>query len=410
MHPFAAAKPHSHEGPEGRMTRWLRAAIAAAIIPAGTAHAAQVRLAPADFVVLNPTNPGAGYFDLIIHAAGIRAGVGESFHVESLRIEILAKGAVRLTEDVPVDRVLADTERLAHAPVRGFMTGQLLDPAGADGVFSAPTVFASRADLTPGEALMTVRHHFSVGFEADEVRVIAVTRNRDGATSTTQASVPVRPYRSPITYHFPLQGAWLMQAVPAIEDHHRLNPSTEFAADYFKIDDQGATFSGDMLNPNNAYAYGRPVAAAAAGTVVAVVSDQAQDRAAFLPRAGETREQAGQRIETMMTERARRNFAAAEAGNFVTLRHQQDGVVEYSSYGHLKAGSVRVKLGASVVQGQVIGEVGDTGDSPAVHLHFQVNAGPDPFTAKSLPFVFADVRNARGDTELGRIVTNTPKP
>jgi hypothetical protein len=392
------------------MTKWPWAALAAAMISAGAAHPAQVRIAPADFIVLNPTNPGAGYFDLIVHAAGVRAGAGERFRLEGLRIEILAKGAVRLTEEVPVERALADTGRLAHAPVRGFMTGQLLDPAGLTGVFGAPTTFADSADLGPGEAIVTVRHHFSVGFEADQVRVIAVGRDQAGAASTAMATAPVHPYRSPIAYRFPLQGAWLMQAVPAIEDHHRLNPSTEFAADYFKIDDQGATFTGDVLDPKSAYAYGRPVSAAADGDVVGLITDQVQDRAAFLPRPGETRDQAGKRIETMMTERARRNFAAAEAGNMVTLRHQKDGVVEYSSYGHLKAGSVRVKLGDRVAQGQLIGEVGDTGDSPAVHLHFQINAGPDPFTAKSLPFVFADVRNTRGDTELGRIVTNTPKP
>jgi hypothetical protein len=385
-------------------------ALAAAMISAAGAQAAEVRIVPADFIVLNPTNPGAGYFDLIVHAAGVRAGTGESFRLESLRIEILANGVVRLTEDVPVARAVADTSRLAQAPVRGFMTGQLLDSAGLAGVFGAPTDFATGADLAPGQAIVTVRHHFSVGFQADHVRVIAVTRDRGGAELTFQATVQVRPYQSTIAYRFPLQGAWLMQAVPAIEDHHRLNPSTEFAADYFKIDDQGATFAGDVLDPKNAYAYGRPVGAAADGVVVGVIADQVQDRAAFLPRPGETGDQAGQRIEAMMTQRARRNFAAAEAGNIVTLRHQNGGAVEYSSYGHLKARSVRVKLGEHVVQGQQIGEVGDTGDSPAVHLHFQINAGPDPFTAKSLPFTFTDVRNTRGDSELGRIVTNTPRP
>lgn len=387
--------------------RWV---MVAALLAAGAAHAADVRIAPADFIVLNPTNPGAGYYDLIVHAAGIRAGPGERFRLEGFRIEILAKGAVRLTENVPADRAVADTSRLAHAPVNGFMTGQLLDPAGLAGLFGAPSVFAAGADLGPGEAILTVRHHFSVGFEADQVRVIAVGRDGAGVATTAVASVPVRPYRSPIAYRFPLQGAWLMQAVPAIEDHHRLNPSTEFAADYFKIDGEGATFTGDVLDPKSAYGYGCPVTAAADGEVVGVIADQVQDRAAFLPGSGETRAQAGERIETMMTQRARRNFAAAEAGNLVTLRHQSAGVVEYSSYGHLKAGSVRVKLGDRVVQGQQIGEVGDTGDSPAVHLHFQINARPDPFTAKSLPFVFGDVRNTRGDTELGRIVTNTPRP
>jgi murein DD-endopeptidase MepM/ murein hydrolase activator NlpD len=52
---------------------------------------------------------------------------------------------------------------------------------------------------------------------------------------------------------------------------------------------------------------------------------------------------------------------AANAGNLVTISHDRDGVVEYSSYGHFRTGSVRVKPGERVVQGQIIAEVGDNG-------------------------------------------------
>jgi murein DD-endopeptidase MepM/ murein hydrolase activator NlpD len=101
----------------------------------------------------------------------------------------------------------------------------------------------------------------------------------------------------------------------------------------------------------------------------------------------------------------RKNFRAANAGNLVTIRHEKDGVIEYSSYGHLKAGSVRLKVGDLVTPGDVVGEVGDTGDSNAVHLHFQLNAGADAFMSKSLPVSFANMHAVNGNDESGLLVT-----
>ena len=376
---------------------------------AGLANAAEVRIAPADFIVLNPTNPNAGYADLIVHAAGVRAGAGERLKVERLTIELLSQGRVMEQEDEPVETLVADTQRLAGAPVREFMTGQLLDPKGPDGVFGAPTTFARGAEITDGQALFVTRRHFSVDFRPDAARVTVFATDANGAPVRVEATVAVHPYKSPIAYRFPLDGVWLMRAVPTVGSHHRFNPSTEFASDFFKIDGDGRVYHGDRMDPQAWYGWGQPVRAAADGEVVRVIADQVQDREAFVPKPGETGEQAGARIEAMMMARANADFAAAEAGNLITIRHSSGGVVEYSSYGHLKAGSVRVKVGDHVIAGQQIAEVGDTGDSPAVHLHFQINARADAMTAKSLPVVFADVRDVMGEGELGKMVTNAPR-
>lgn len=393
------------------MHKRLTAAMAAMLCLAfaSLAEAAEVRIAPADFIVLNPTNPNAGYADLIVHAAGVRAGPGERLKVERLTIELLRQGRVVETEGEPVEALVADTTRLARAPVREFMTGQLLDPNGPGGVFGAATTFATGAEITEGQALFATRRHFSVDFNPDSVRVTVFATDASGAPVHFEATVPVRPYRSPIAYRFPLDGAWLMRAVPTVGSHHRFNPSTEFASDFFKIDGDGRTSHGDRMDPAAWYGWGQPVRAAADGEVVRVIADQTQDRQAFVPKPGETGQQAGARIEAMMTARANANFAAAEAGNLITIRHVSGDVVEYSSYGHLKAGSVRVKVGDHVTAGQQIAEVGDTGDSPVVHLHFQINAGPDAMTAKSLPVVFTDTRDVMGEGELGKMVTNAPR-
>lgn len=62
-------------------------------------------------------------------------------------------------------------------------------------------------------------------------------------------------------------------------------------------------------------------------------------------------------------------------GNFVIIKHD---TFLYSIYGHLKQGSVKVKIGDRVIQGQQIAEVGSTGNSYTSHLHFQFAYTPSP--------------------------------
>jgi len=76
------------------------------------------------------------------------------------------------------------------------------------------------------------------------------------------------------------------------------------------------------------------------------------------------------------------------AGNFVT---QDLGGGRFALYAHLQPGSVRVKPGQRVQRGQVLGLVGNSGNSTAPHLHFHVMdgpGGPSNLAANGLPYVF----------------------
>jgi Peptidase family M23 len=59
----------------------------------------------------------------------------------------------------------------------------------------------------------------------------------------------------------------------------------------------------------------------------------------------------------------------------------------YAFYAHLQPGSIRVQVGETVTTGQILGLLGNTGNSTAPHLHFQLADGTDVLTATSLPFV-----------------------
>lgn len=70
---------------------------------------------------------------------------------------------------------------------------------------------------------------------------------------------------------------------------------------------------------------------------------------------------------------------------FVTLKHSENGIDFYSTYYHLKSGSVCVKIGDSVRAGQKLGITGDTGKAEGVHLHFGVST-KKVFNEANLPY------------------------
>lgn len=74
------------------------------------------------------------------------------------------------------------------------------------------------------------------------------------------------------------------------------------------------------------------------------------------------------------------------AGNYVIIRHEGG---EYSLLAHLRRGSVRVRPGDRVRQGQVMGECGNSGSSSEPHLHFQVQDHPNFLLCASLPVRFS---------------------
>jgi murein DD-endopeptidase MepM/ murein hydrolase activator NlpD len=61
-------------------------------------------------------------------------------------------------------------------------------------------------------------------------------------------------------------------------------------------------------------------------------------------------------------------------GSYVVLQHQVDGQIVFSGYAHMISGST-VPVGTVVKRGDVIGRVGNTGESSGTHLHFSIIRG-----------------------------------
>ncbi|MFF8643898.1 M23 family metallopeptidase [Streptomyces sp. NPDC015345] len=94
-------------------------------------------------------------------------------------------------------------------------------------------------------------------------------------------------------------------------------------------------------------------------------------------------------------------------GNHVVL---DLGEGTYALYAHVQRGSLAVQAGDEVTAGQRIGGCGNSGNSTEPHVHFQLMDGPDPETARGVPFSWRGVgvpRNRETFT-VGEEATRVP--
>ena len=67
----------------------------------------------------------------------------------------------------------------------------------------------------------------------------------------------------------------------------------------------------------------------------------------------------------------------------------EDGKIFYTFYAHMRDNSICVSKGQTVVEGQVIGVQGTTGNSTGDHLHFEIRL-EDKSTIDPAPYLFTE--------------------
>ena len=349
-------------------------------VPAG---ALEIRVHPSDFVYAYEVDPARGLYTVVLqNVAIVQEEGGGSVVVDSLEIQANSGGQAVQTVVVPAGDLDKSAQRLSAMETQGIL--KLYDFHFQTSRYLAGIRLSANRTLGPGTALVVFgRPLLLLGLPTDGLSLIA--RGKDGAGKKVEARtmIKVKNHESANDYAFPLAGTWYVGAAPSLHSHHRWAANEEFALDLVALGSDGRTHKGDGSRLDDYSGYGRDVLAVAEGTVVeaAAGGTEANDR---LQRPGESADDFDKRTRQAQNELLAQGYKTV-IGNYVVLRHAGN---EYSHYAHLKQGSVRVKAGDRVTRGQILGQLGQTGNSTEPHLHFQLTDGPDPMYSRGVPIVF----------------------
>jgi len=191
--------------------------------------------------------------------------------------------------------------------------------------------------------------------------------------SSLVGRVPVRD-RKPVELGPPVRGGIWVADEGCCDDntHHRRGllvvdgnevVPQRFAIDWIKLDRHHRAWVGDPSHLSSYFSYGQPLIAAADGTVVV-----ARDGAPNQPPPGNPVPPPFEKLP----------------GNHVVVRL---GPGLFLLYAHMVPGSIKVHVGERVHRGQLLGRLGNSGNSATPHLHFQVQITRS-FAGDGLPFVF----------------------
>jgi hypothetical protein len=292
-----------------------------------------------------------------------------------------------LVYEIVVDNITRSQVRLDELEVRDPFTDRVLSAYQDDAITGLMAGFRTPLTRTfaPGEsdvllldvslsavqrAPARLEHRFvlTVGPDGGRTRRVTVT------AATTRVDL-----RDPIRLSAPLRGPGVGVAggccSSASAHRHgllvgqdgRIVVAQRYAIDFVRVKEPLDIFAGDPARNDSYFLYGAEVIAAAPGRVVATRDDMPENTPPNPPP----------------------DVALNDlAGNFVT---QDLGGGRFALYAHLQPGSVRVKPGQRVRRGEVLGLVGNSGNSTGPHLHFHVMDGPggqSNLDANGLPYVF----------------------
>jgi murein DD-endopeptidase len=182
--------------------------------------------------------------------------------------------------------------------------------------------------------------------------------------------------RLPVALASPLRGnGWVASHALSNTSLHRRSVvfvdgrpwlAQRFAIDFIRIGSNGQAFLGDPSVNRNWAPYGATVFAVGDGRIVGL-----QD---WIPENDPTASKKAVSIDLQTA-----------AGNYLIV---DLGGGNFALYAHLQPRSFGVHLGDRVKQGEALALLGNSGNSDAPHLHFQIMNANSPLEADGRPYVF----------------------
>jgi hypothetical protein len=145
----------------------------------------------------------------------------------------------------------------------------------------------------------------------------------------------------------------------------RIYFAQRFAIDWMRLDDAGRLVHGDPSNVRNYTSYDADVLAVADGTVVETLNTLDDQKPGTLPDP-----------KTITLANVEGNHIVIDLGNGV-----------FAFYAHMQKNSITVARGLRVKRGQVLGKLGNTGNTSAPHLHFHLTNGASVLGSNGVPYV-----------------------
>jgi hypothetical protein len=320
-----------------------------------------------------------------------RSGSGSSGAVETPESQVLTP-LIMSVQDAPVPFVGSDGN--SHLVYEVWMTNftssestveqvqvlgddsnvlQTLDAAKVAGRLQPAGQRTSTGTIAAGAQSLLFVHVILAGGVAVPKhlthRVTASIRDREfvetGATTPVN-SIPVALFGPPLHGDNYISADSCCDATrhtrAALPVNGRVWVAQRYAVDWEQLDSTNRIYVGPKTDVNSYKIYGAQIFAVAKATVVAAVDGLPDQVPGKFPE----------------------NPALEDAdGNHVTL---DLGGGNFALYAHMKPGSVLVHVGQTVTPGQVIGLVGNSGNSIAPHMHFQVTNGPLTAASNGLPY------------------------
>jgi len=208
----------------------------------------------------------------------------------------------------------------------------------------------------------------------DHANVRVRVADAKGRRAEQMLRIPIQYYQQKTLLTSPFRGPGVVGQDWVTNGGHGGGIRTDFALDLRGLDQNYAEQINDADENASAAGWGREILAPAAGTVTYARNDVPNN-----PRPGDP---------DLNSFAALHDPVMAFMGNCVIIDH---GNSEYSVMAHMQQGSVTVKVGDRVAVSQVIGKLGNSGDSFGPHLHYQLQSAPLLFHGQSLPFRFQNI-------------------